>query len=238
MDEASTRLKFKFNVDWREFGSNSYIPQLNFTVPLAHPSNVSRCATPFGFIDRAALAQNVPCTGLIAVQQQDYAIALLSDCKYGFRNDGRALSVSLIRASIEPDQTPDIGMHTIEVYLAVTEWSHAALEAEHALVDHPIYTVANTSHSGTLPMSGSLISVRGATVTAIKRAEGKAGMVMRLFNPDPVVSHTQIEFAKSVVSASYVSLMEEPAAKVRFSENVIELDVPGNSLRSVYVELK
>ncbi|WP_461215169.1 alpha-mannosidase [Lacticaseibacillus sp. GG6-2] len=45
------------------------------------------------------------------LSEQDYGLALLNDCKYGYRIKDRQLSLTLIKAGIDPDTTADIGTH-------------------------------------------------------------------------------------------------------------------------------
>ena len=103
LDAESPVLRYDLQVDWREFGSPAGIPQLRFALPLAGPLPTSLCRTPMGLTRRPALAQDVPCLGMLAAETASgHSVALLSDCKYGFRNDGAALGLTLLRSSYDP----------------------------------------------------------------------------------------------------------------------------------------
>ncbi|MBQ6102965.1 MAG: alpha-mannosidase [Kiritimatiellae bacterium] len=45
------------------------------------------------------------------LSEPDFGVALLNDCKYGYRVKGSELSISLLRASTEPDPVADKGAH-------------------------------------------------------------------------------------------------------------------------------
>ena len=238
LDAGSAALRFAFHVDWREFGSEeSGIPQLNFQVPLAHPAAVSRCLSPMGFCDRQAIAQDVPCGGLLAVRQPSDAVALLSDCKYGFRNDGSSLSVTLIRSSYNPDPTPEIGTHTFTVALAVTGWEPTALLSTYNALMHPVSVLSNVSHEGALPMSGSLLTLSGAVLYAIKCAESGSGFILRLFNPEEAASCVTIRFRIPLCAASIVSILEDQAVQcLDIKDDTIRFTLPAQSMRSLLVQ--
>lgn len=237
LDNDSKQLSFTFHVDWREFGNQQGTPQLNFFVPLAEEAPTSKCLTPLGFCDRTALAQDVPCNGLMAVARANEAVALLSNCKYGFRNDGTALSVALLRASVFPDATPEIGDHTFTVCVAAEQLDHLALWNAYDSFMHPICSLANTKHGGKLPLSSSLMTLHGASLYALKQSEDHKGYVLRLFNPKAEAADIEIVWHTSLHSASMISILEEETLKpVNFEKNVVRFVLPANSLQTLRLQ--
>ncbi len=213
LDAESDLLRFDAAVDWHELGSpEKGIPQLNFALPLAKETPVSRCIVPFGVVDRPALAQDVPCNGLIAAAADEETVALLSDCKYGFRNDGHGLAVDLIRASYEPDPTPEVGTHTLSLAVAVTASHAAELLRCNECFAHPVSAYANAIHSGHLAPRGSFLTVSGASLAAIKQAEDENGIILRLYNPENTAAEARLLFPGVIKSAETVSISEHSDA--------------------------
>lgn len=240
LDADSRQLRFAFDVDWREFGDSSRgIPQLNFSFPLMERVDKSRCLSPFGFCDRDALAQDVPCNGLIAVKQADRALALLSDCKYGFRNDGIALNVTLLRASYHPDATPEIGRHTFSVCVAAEDWDCTALLRTYDALVHPISVLANTKHSGSLPLQGGLLRLDGAVLYGIKQAEREHGVIVRLYQPDENERRVTLTWNRNLQSACFVSVAETNPKEIEDVDGgAVRFSMPPHTLRSVLLKME
>ena len=227
-------------VDWHEIGSpENGISQLNFALPLAAKTPVSRCAVPFGLTDRPALAQDVPCCGLIASCASDgEGVALLSDCKYGFRNDGSGFAVDLIRASFDPDPTPEIGLHPMTLGVAVSSCRGEGLLCTGDCFAHPVSTAANTVHKGSLAPNGSVLSVAGARLSAIKQAEDGRGLILRLYNPSSAPTEARMLFPDVLRLAETVSLTEQPCAGACLpAGNLLTVPLAAGTIVSVRIVL-
>lgn len=209
LDAESPVLRYDLQVDWREFGSPAGIPQLRFALPLAGPLPTSLCRTPMGLTRRPALAQDVPCLGMLAAETASgHSVALLSDCKYGFRNDGAALGLTLLRSSYDPDPTPEIGTHTMSLAVAVgAEEELLSLERRYAL---PWISVSNGLQRGSLPPQGQFLQADGCQVSAVKTAEDGSGLILRLYNPTKDHQTALLRFSVPVVSALRQTTMETP----------------------------
>ena len=239
LDAGSELLRFDADVDWRETGSpEKGIPQLGFALPLAQETPVSDCAVPFGITRRPAMAQDVPCIGMIAAELKNGAVALLSDCKYGFRNDGHGLSADLIRGSYDPDPTPEIGAHTIALGVAAIDAGTESLLRCSDCFVHPVGACANTVHDGTLAPNGSVITVCGAKLSALKQAEEGEGLILRFYNPESAAAKAKVTFPRAIRSARPVSITERPANGVCMAEGeLLTVDVAPHGIATVRVTL-
>ena len=47
-------------------------------------------------------------------------------------------------------------------------------------MQHPVYAVSTIAHEGTLPLSGSALTVEGGAVSCIKPAENGRGIAVRV----------------------------------------------------------
>lgn len=209
LDAGSRALRYHLTVDWRLFGDKQGIPQLQFAVPLAASAGTALCATPYGVVERPALAHDVPCLGAMAAPAVgDRAVMLLSDCKYGFRNNGDELLVNLIRASYDPDPMPEIGEHTIDIGIGVDSYDPAALLRMRDQFVHPTASCANTAHSGSLAPDGQAFAVQNAVLTAVKRAENGSGWIFRMYNADPIAAEALLRFPRPVSVAERTDVLE------------------------------
>lgn len=91
----------------------------------------------------------MPCIGLIAGADNGETVALMSDCKYGFRNEAGRLTVNLIRASFDPDPKPEIGSHSFSLGIYVGPGTADRLIEESVCFANPVVSHAAGIHAGT-----------------------------------------------------------------------------------------
>lgn len=238
LDKDSSLLRYDLMLHWREFGSKEAgVPLLTFNMPLAEKTDVSKCMVPFGILERQALKQDVPCNGLMSVMQGETSVSLVSDCKYGFRNDGSGMRLSLVRSPFNPDSTPDIGNHIIALGIAVGEGSNQDLFETNDCFAHPVCSATNSSHIGNLSMEGQMMEVSGAQVTGVKQAEMSDGLIIRLHNAESEASSVKIRMANKIKDANLVSVTEKPVCCTTFSieEDSVCMILEPNSIASVLV---
>lgn len=215
LEEENARLRYNVSVDWNETGSLATgVPQLNFQLHLANTVESSRCVVPFGVIDRPALKQDVPCIGLIAGADNDETVALMSDCKYGFRNEAGRLTVNLIRASFDPDPKPEIGSHSFSLGIYVGPGTADRLIEESVCFANPVVSHAAGIHAGTLPLENSLVTAHGCILCAVKQAEEGDALVLRVYNTKSEPSNSRLEFCRNVSSAQRLAIPEWPTNEV------------------------
>ena len=188
LDQHSTLLRYDVQADWHEVGNpKDGIPQLGFTVPVAGAVKQYRGDIPFGVLDRAPLRQDVPYGSFICAlpEQGAETVALLSDCKYGYRGADDALYVDLIRGSYDPDPYPEYGIHHMSLAVAACADASAEVQVERSMCfRHPLYAYSTSAHPGTLPPVHSFLRVEGGVqACGLKQAENGSGLVLRLCNP-------------------------------------------------------
>ncbi len=239
LDAGSDILRFDLLIPWREFGSKAAgVPQLNFHLPLAECTPISQGIVPFGVIQRPALNQDIPCNGLISAMQKETAVSLLADCKYGFRNDGHSLAVTLIRSSYNPDTTPEISNHNICLGIAVSDPGNSELLRINDHFAHPVHACANTMHPGVLPAATRFMEVRHAALSAVKLAEDGNGFIVRVFNPESVPVQAEMTFCKSIIDARHVSATEQDLGQVYpCSDNQVVFEVAPRGISTLRVVL-
>ena len=115
LDAGSKRLDFVTETDdWKE--SHKW---LRAAFPVDVTADDARFEIQYGTVARPThdntkwqYAQFESCAHRYAdLSDPDFGVALLNDCKYGYRAKGSELSISLLRASTEPDPIADRGAH-------------------------------------------------------------------------------------------------------------------------------
>lgn len=121
----SARLDFQTQVDWKE--SRKILRVLfNTQVRSPHASYDSQ----FGFVRRPTTFNNswevakfeVVGHQFCDISEHNFGVALLNDCKYGYSVRDSVMRLSLLRASKSPDDTADIGTHTM-TYSILPHWN-------------------------------------------------------------------------------------------------------------------
>ncbi len=179
--EGVARLDIGAKVRWLEPGdkANALIPQLRFRV-MADESDAAEYTydIPGGVITRGASAQELPGLRFIASGR----MALMSDCKYGYRGEVGWLGVTLIRSSYNPDEYPELGLHTfsLSVGLADDDSPQSLVRMAQGFASH-ITSVTNTVHAGDLPLTHSFARLETGSIElyAVKQAEDGHGLILR-----------------------------------------------------------
>lgn len=118
--------------------------------------------------------------------ETDWGFALLNDCKYGFDVKGNVMRMSLLRASYDPDPTPDQGRHRIRFAIMphLDDWREGEVPRRALEFNQPPIVRVVESHPGTLPSAYSFVRVEPAEMilSAFKRAEDGNGFIARVYN--------------------------------------------------------
>lgn len=247
------RLYVHITGNWFQRGNaETGVPALNFALPLAVTEGQARYEIPFGAIDRELNhGEEVPAlqwaqvTGKIRGRKA--GCLLLNDCKHGHSLDGNTLRLTLIRGSYEPDLLPEIGRH--EIHLALRPFGGeipvAEVIREGISFNHPLRVVSTDVHKGPLPPSGQFVRVSPDPVvlSAIKKAEDDAALILRLFNPTNRKVTAHIEAAGKLLvpwaKVEEVDLLERPVVKssCRTAGRLITVAVPARGIVSLRAEI-
>ncbi|MBR4940479.1 MAG: alpha-mannosidase [Clostridia bacterium] len=192
---GASALEFDVRADWHQIGGER-VPSLIFSVPYAYASGKALCDVPMGVTVRKPMKNDIPCLSFCAPENAEggEGLSLMAATKYGFRNDGECLSVSLIRASFDPDPYPEYGVHDIRLGLAVAEADEKALLKASEAFCRPVAVCSVKPHVGSLAPKGSFASVSGAALSTLKVSRDGAHTVARIYNPTekPVTARVEL----------------------------------------------
>lgn len=222
--EGSSIVDFSNSINWQE--NNKMFRTEFFVTPKSDKVN---CDIQFGNIFRSNLSNNsldyamfeIAAHKYIDLSQDDFGVAILNDCKYGFRAKDNLLSINILRSPSYPAELADVGMHTYNY--AVMPHSGNVYQGN---VVKAAYEYNNpmilSNHSNEMT---SLVSVNSDSIVieTIKKAEDTNDIIVRL--SEQKNSHTTVNLTldKIFKSANLTNLMEKQIDKLEIKNNNISL---------------
>ena len=240
LDQNSRALIFDFNIDFNESSKKSdrTVGLLNFKTHLNYQVNNYLYDVPAGSqLRRPAHMDRPGQTYAAAVNENGSSLAIITDCKYGYRGIDNSLLVSLIHASNQPDPYPERGIHNIRIALVADKAEPKIMSGHAKQVLHPLLYATTRAHGGTLPMSGSFLSMgdTSAIVSGIKNAEDGSGAVVRLYESEGKTTTAAIKFAWPVKSAMLVDILENPTGEAVAQGDTVKVELKPYTMAAVKV---
>jgi len=247
LDKDATALAYSFDVNWEEYSKlngsgwddnySENIPMLIYHLPLANSPAAYQTDIPAGHIRRPGRHQDV--CGLqygAAVYENSRAVAIITDCKYGYRGVDDSLSLTLINTANYPDPYPERGVHKINLWVAVEDNCPKALKTSADNFCYPMNYVSTGSHSGKLPPANSLMELCAKTsVFSSAGLTPDGNLYVRVYETcgkDDTVSLT-LPFAPK--SATLVDLSGNKTGSASVSGNIVTFPVAANCIAGVKI---
>ena len=231
-------LKYSASCDFQEIGSEEATPLLSFGVKQAYRADVYRCDIPYGYIDRAPLAHDVPAESfMLARNSSGPSAMILSDCKHGFRGWDDTLSLSLLRGSWDPDPHPENGLRTFTFALAsVCDTGFEALKTQcDRLIHAPAVSACEPCEKACLAPRGSFLSVQGARLGAVKLASDGKSLVLRLVNAEDAAQKCTVTLPLSIKAACRADVNENALSALTPDGDALTLGIGAGSVETVIV---
>jgi len=194
---------------------NEHLKMLKFSFPVNIESPVPTYETPYGFIRRSVNGDEDPGQRWIDLTGTSrgtaWGLALINDAKYGYSVNGNDMRISVIRSAVYAHHSPrvlnmeaehrwqDQGIHTFRMLLVphrdTWQKSNIARIAEEFL--SPAVTIYQGIHGGSMPKSGSFLSVDNdnIVVTSIKQAENNDDMIIRCVETSGIEASASLNLA-------------------------------------------
>lgn len=225
------RIDFKMTADWFEQGTSKTDGAM---LKVAFPVNVKDGKAvfdiPFGSIERPSNGDEVPALKWIDLSGKDYGVSLLNDCKYGHDVKDNVMRLSLLRASDDPDPTPDQGRHeiTYSLYPHAGDWRQANTPRRGFELNNPLIPIFAQRHPGNLPEEHSFLSIEppNLIVTALKKAEDSNDLILRFYECKGEPGTARINMGLKVRAALETDLAERPLHKPALALRGREVTIP------------
>ena len=207
-------------LDWHE-----HLKMIKFSFPVDVDSPVATYETSYGTIIRATNGDEDPGQRWIDVtgkrESGNYGLAVFNDAKYGYSIIGSDLRISVARAAVYAHHNPkvldmkaehlwqDQGIQTFRLKLVphAGNWQHSNLVRVAEEFMAPAVPIYQGIHRGTMPKSGSFLSVdaQNIIVSAVKQAESGDDLILRCVetNGSAVTANLDLAFAKKKWSGSF-----------------------------------
>lgn len=232
LNAGSARVDFQTEVDWQE--SHRF---LKVAFPVEIHATRATYEIQYGYVERPThmntswdVARFEVCAQKWAdLSENDYGVALLNDCKYGYDILGNVMRLSLLRATTAPDANADRGLHAFTYSLFPHRFGPRTGEvvSEAYALNNPLQVSAADGSEGAQPAKRSFFSVdrAGVIIESIKHAERESAVIVRLYEAHgtrgPVTLKTTLPFSKAWTA----DLLERTLGKIEIVEGEVKLRV-------------
>jgi len=181
-------------------------PQASFNLPFGH---LKRATTENNSVETAQF--EVSGQKFVDLSDNGYGVALLNDCKYGFRCKNGYLDLNLIRSPHSgPGRNVDFGEHTLEyaLYPHVGELGADVYREAYFLNNPVLRTQGEGAGEGGSFMDSSNENI---IIETIKLADDGNGILLRVYNCSEETQTGQVRVAGRR-AVEYTNVMEEHRA--------------------------
>lgn len=227
LDAESGHLEFDTLIDWQERRS-----LLKAMFPLAVKAPRATYETMCGAVERpthastdADLAQyEVPGHRWADLSEPAFGVSLLTDSSYGYSTFDNVMSLSLLRGTMAPDETADIGQHRIRYALFPHsgDWRQGGTVPEALCFNRPLLWAP----PGVNPMLETALVVAepgNVVVDTIKPAEDGDGFVVRLYESHGSATAAMLSFGVKVKNAVLSNTLEDRLVEMPLRDGRVEL---------------
>ncbi len=216
----SRQLDFETKVDWQESHK-----MLRVSFPVDIHTAEATFDVQYGYIRRPThrntswdLARfEVVGHRYADLSEPDYGVALLNDCKYGYKVLGNTLELNLLRSPSYPDPDADRGRHTFTYSLLphCGDLVHSDVMACATHLNRPPLVFAGYKTSGIrFPVN---LDGDGVVIEVAKKAEKENTLILRLIETKGGQSRANLRLNRPARSISECNLMEW--------QDLVELDL-------------
>lgn len=221
-----------FNVsieaDWHEIAqSGSTVPVLAYVLPVI--SDNCRYDIPGGSIVRKAGEIDVPGLQYGAAIDENRAMFIASDCKYGYRANEYGLVATLINSTSYPDPYPERAIHKISLCVGICDSSAKLLEETAFALSHPIRYQPCSVHNGNLPMSASLLSVDSSSAVISGVSSENGTLIIKLYETEGRNTDVTISVYSDIQTACTTALDGTVIEKLTPNKNKVSFCIKANS---------
>ena len=226
LEEGRAYVDFRTEVEWLE---DCKMLRAMFDVDIV--ADAAAYEIQFGFLRRAnndnnpyEVAKFEACAHKWAdLSQSNYGVALMNDCKYGYRVKGTEMDITLLRAQNFPGIGSDRGHHEFRYAL----YPHTGSTGDSDVVrqGHEYNLPITVKNAGGTLDGQSLFSVDGGVILdTVKRAEDGDGVVLRFYEPSGRCGKAVVACARDYAKAAACDLLEREEGNVALKDGKFSFD--------------
>lgn len=219
----SPRIDFETEADWQEkqvllkvaFPVNIRSPKATYDIQFGNMERPTHWNTSWDYAKFETVGHK-----WADLSEGNYGVSLLNDCKYGHDIKDNIMRLTLIKSSIEPDETADRGQHFFTYSLLPHEggWKQAQVPKTAYQLNYPLLSKAITpNEGGTLPAAYEFAKTDtdGVMIETVKRAEDDEAYIIRLYEyKQNRHQKVQLTFAHQIKKAMECNLLEEEEQEI------------------------
>ena len=207
-------LRFHHEVDWKE---HHKMLRVHFYPDIQ--ANEATYEIQFGVVKRSTKLNTswdkalfeVPAHRFADLSQPDYGVALINDCKYGYRIVEGEMELNLLRSPADVDPEADIHQHSYNYALYLHQGSYE--QSDLTMVAHsfnsPLKVVPASQSLIGKSMSFFELSDSDVKLETVKPAENGRGIVLRLYEYAGCNAKVQLKSRLTFEKAELCNLLEE-----------------------------
>ena len=231
LDSGSPILEMEVFADWRMAADEAGSPKLSFRFPLTWTPEYFLSDSQIGTLKRTPMPDHDRCSRNFF--HAEGGMTIMTDTKYGHRGYLNRLEVSLLRCSRNPDPYPEIGHRFFRIGLAPSSSETAELKALGSRFAHrDLAYASNRAHKGTLPLADTFVKAEGSAGTAVKLAEDRNGLILRLTSIHPETRQVPVTLA-GLTRACYCDLAEQNQEEIPVVNGTATVTLAHDQVKSV-----
>ncbi|GHU02573.1 hypothetical protein FACS1894147_04720 [Spirochaetia bacterium] len=244
LDKDAKALAYDFVIDWNEAAKDhKNVPVLCFSLPLAAepagPMAAYQADAPAGTMKRPSAFHDIPGLQYAAAVAGSDALALITDCKYGYRGCEGVLSATLINTAASPDPYPERGEHVIKLWVAMGESDPKKLSEAAGDFCHPMSIIPGSRHKGSLPPVKELLRLDAAsTVLSSAGLTADGSLLIRLYETAGKKDTVTITTPLDIAGACLEDLDGKTAGACSPKGNTVSFEIAPYKIQGLKLKLR
>lgn len=241
----SRRIDFVTTLDWKE---EQVFLKVYFPVDVH--ANEAEYEIQFGSIRRPTHTNTewdfarfeVPGHRWADLSENNYGVAILNDCKYGYDIHENVLGLSLLKSAVRPDETADRRMHQFTYSLYPHKGSARAADVTKAAagLNMPLLSdcVHKTAEGGSAFVKDSFVHTDCGhiMIDTVKQSEDQKACIVRLYEyKNQKDDKAEITFGRAVKKVMETNLCEEEEKETAVAENGIRFSIGSFEIKTFKV---
>ncbi|HEX4181955.1 MAG TPA: glycosyl hydrolase-related protein, partial [Caulobacteraceae bacterium] len=168
------------------------------------------------------------------LSEPGFGVSLLSDARYGFSTFDGVMTISLVRGSLSPDASADIGLHRFAyaLYPHAGDWREADTTAQGVSFNRPVLWT-NGAAAPVLDRPLVCAEPRQVVVDTLKPAEDGDGWVARLYESTGGRCEARLRFGVPVREAWLSNTLEDRLEPLTLENGDLILPLRGFQIATI-----
>jgi len=172
----------------------------------------------------------------VDMSQSGYGVALMNDCKYGYRVKGTTMDLNLLRAQDFPGVGSDRGEHIFRyaLYPHIGDTGSSDVARRGYEYNLPLSIRNGGGSAAGNTVGNSMFEVDGGIILdTVKRAENGSGTVLRFYEPCGSKSRATVKLNGTYSKAQLCDMLENPEGEVSIESGMLCLELAPFEVKTI-----